>query len=100
MSMCRLLLGCFILFHSYLYHYGDKSSLTHGGQGLDTLRAFAYLVEAQYLEPQHVETFSAPVELFFENDGGVPDSTGVGFLHCKSETHLASLQKCKTHTWQ
>ncbi len=27
--------------------------------------------------------------------GGVLDSTEVGFLYCKSETHWASLQKCK-----
>jgi len=30
--------------------------------------------------------------LFFVIYGGVPDSTKIGFLHCKSKTHLASLK--------
>ena len=48
--------GCFILFHSGLYHYGDRCRIV-GGQYIHDMRAFSYLVESEYVMPSTTETF-------------------------------------------
>lgn len=51
-------LGCFILFNFQMYHYGDVTGIL-GCQPLQSVRAFAYLVEQDYPDPGRIETFKA-----------------------------------------
>lgn len=41
-------MGCAIIFHSRLFHYGDKSRLVFGMGCSKTYRAFSYVVEQIY----------------------------------------------------
>ena len=59
-------LGCFILFNCQVYHYGDKCKLA-GCQPLQSVRAFGYLVEQNYVPPHILETYKAG--FFCDADG-------------------------------
>jgi hypothetical protein len=49
-------IGSFIIFHSTLYHYGDKC-IVDGGKVNTSVRAFAYMVKKDFVKSSQVKTF-------------------------------------------
>ena len=74
---------CIIIFHAFLYHYGDKAQwYDHKFQA--NLRTFTYLREKEYLPNSHLETYQ----------GSLSDWCNNKCDPCKSFHEILKYQRC------